>query len=60
MRINVVGASRERCGLLGGRALRCLVGKSCALWRRAAVLDGREWDCWAGEGWKTVVALLSD
>ena len=46
----------ESSALLGGKELRCVLGT--ALWRRAALLDGREWDCWAGKGWKTV-ALLS-
>ena len=35
-----------------GRELRCVLGT--ALWETAALLDGREWDCWVDEGWKTV------
>ena len=33
--------------LLGGKEMCCVLGT--VLWRRAALLDGRKWDCWAGE-----------
>ena len=32
--------------LLGGKDMCCVLGT--VLWRRAALLDGRKWDCWMG------------